>query len=274
MGLFASPGVVEKSRDGSASRPCCSPASPAQHRPTRPAAPARPVLTCRRLSLPIPAAPRVLSQPHISSLQGNGEFSPRAGFNGSRIPLAFGLSPVSPVLVVAQPWGAELFFPGREPLGFSIWEGIPPLTPCWGHPWVLIHPFSIGCGGFLEGSDILLLLCQGINHSHLLSVVSRNISGSCNSSVQFLFCFLVSCQKTAFVVPLCKTLVGSLLGAPRQGFCWSHKIIFGFCCSVPDPWLESHPSHPRDHFHSGLISCFLISGSHQASCHCHCSPAG
>lgn len=234
MGLFASPGVVEKSWDGSASCPCCSPASTDQLAP-QPQPGLSSLVGGSRFPFPQPRGSSAnLTFPHCKEM-ANSPPGLVSMAHGSLSPLA------SPQFLLCWLWlspGEQSFiFPGREPLGFSIWVefSIPPLTPCWGHPWVLTHPFSIGCGGFLEGSDILLLLCQGINHSHLLSVVSRNISGSCNSIVQFLFCFLVSCQKTAFVVPLCKTLVGSLLGPPRRGLCWSHKIIFGFCCSVPDP---------------------------------------
>lgn len=80
---FASQGVVER-----AARLRQPPLLlPGQHGRTRPAAPARPVLTCRQLSLPIPCPqPRGssanLAFPHCKEMAN----SPRAGFNGSRIP--------------------------------------------------------------------------------------------------------------------------------------------------------------------------------------------
>lgn len=180
----ASPGAVGRGDDGSAG----APAAPRAARTDSPSGPgpACPHLPAALASHSLPAAPRLLSQPHISSLLGNGKFPP-GWFQWLTDP-----SPLaSPQFLLG--WlelslREQRFFPGTQPLEFSVWEDTPPLGPGRIHPSVLTQhpapsPFSAGCGGF-GGSDVL---CSSP------CSLSWHSSGSCNSRVQFLFRFLVSC---------------------------------------------------------------------------------
>lgn len=126
----ASPGAVGRGDDGSAG----APAAPRAARTDSPRGPgpACPHLPAALASHSLPAAPRLLSQPHISSLLGNGKFPP-GWFQWLTDP-----SPLaSPQFLLG--WlelslREQRFFPGTQRLEFSVWEDTPPsdragLTP-------------------------------------------------------------------------------------------------------------------------------------------------
>lgn len=261
--------VCWEGHDGSAS----APAAPGQHGRTRPASPR---LSAALAPQSLPAAPQPSSHFLIAR----------------KWPIPPGLVSMFQWLTDPSPWPLRSFscagaapFPrhfgilclGAHP--FHRRAGVTPLCPHHSEPF--LRPMWCFWGVLTSSAP----LRQGI--AHVSGAVSWHSSGSCDSSVQFLFCFLVSHQEKAFVVPLCNHSRGhsrapgchvEVAACPIKsslGLQPAPNLIPGWSPILP---TGAAPLGPLSLWTCSavflLISCPLISGSHCTSCHRNCSPAG
>lgn len=169
---------------------------------------------------------------------------------------------------------------------FSVWEDIPPLTPCWVLVSLLTQPralFPLDVAD-LGGSDTLCsspsgnqsltspALCHG-------TALGAAIPASSSSSVSWFHIKKRLCgpslQTPRGVTPGLRAEVAADPMKSSLGLQPAPCLIPGWNPILPTAAAPPGPLSLRAcSVVSLLISCLLISRSHCASCRCYCSPAG